>query len=200
MSRSIRNPIRLRGPAEVRAYCEQIVQRYDDLPMLQPEEVWRWELLGDHVERMYKRILKQVDVQYVDGQPYDTAEQMRDEVRRTGIMYISRDFNEHPVFSPDLNLKFRAVHDYVVHVAPGAAGPDFSERGELRAYNLHRRLAPPDSWPALFTEVAAQACYANIRGEFPVQKVAVFEAVDFYNVGLFDTPLAAKRLKARLLR
>ena len=146
--------------------------------------MWRWQLLGKHVERMYKRILKRVDVKFVKGQPYDTAQQMRDEVRRTGIMCISRDFNKHTVFSPELNLKFRAVHDYVVHIAPGTLGPDFSERGELRAYNLHRKLAPRDSWPALFTEVAGQACYANVRGKFPVQKIAWFKGVDFYNVGV----------------
>lgn len=194
------NPLRLRGPEAVRAYCEELVERYDALPLEQPEERWRWVLLGEHVERMYKRILKQVDVQFVDGQPYEDAQQMRNEVKRTGVMLISRDFNEHPVFSQDLNLKFRAVHDYVVHIAPGATGPDFSERGELRAYNLHRRLAPPESWPALFTEVVAQACYANIRGTFPTQKASVFDGVDFYNVGVFDMPIAAKKLKARLLR
>jgi hypothetical protein len=75
------------------------------------------------------------------------------------------------------------VHDYIVHILPGARGPDFTRRGEIRAYNLHRRLAPKDAWPALFTEVLAQACYKNARGEFPVQKVAVLHDFDFFNVG-----------------
>lgn len=200
MSRSIKNPIKLRGPSEVISYCKQIADRYDQLPDYQPEEVWRWELLAQHIQKLYKRMLSKVDVVFVDGQPYDNAQQMRDEVARTGTLYISKDFNEHPVFSPEQNLKFRAVHDYVVHISPGSGGPDFTDRGEIRAYNLHRKLVPPDAWPALFTEVAAQACYANVRGEFPVQKVAVFDDVDFYNVGEFLMDRAAKKLKSRLLR
>lgn len=200
MSRSIKNPIVLRGPQEVMSYCEALSQRYDELPSYEADEVWRWELLAKHVEKLYRRILSRVDVVFVDGQPYDDAQQMRDEVARTGVLYISKDYNEHPVFSPETNLKFRAVHDYVVHISPGPRGPDFTDRGELRAYNLHRRLVPPESWPALFTEVAGQACYANARGEFPEQKIAVFRDVDFYNVGEFMTPKAAKQLKAKLLR
>lgn len=165
------NPLRIEDTED---FCREVADAYDRLPMWEDNEIWRWELLRDSVERMYDQMVQKVDVEFVEGQPYDTAEQMRDEVKRTGVLKISTDFNEHPFFTPLENLKFRAVHDYVVHIIPGDRGPDFSRRGELRAYNLHRRLAPPDAWPALFTEVAAQACYANARGEFPVQKVAVF--------------------------
>lgn len=193
------NPIRLE---DYSAFCEEVAQAYDALPMWDGDEVWRWEILRDSVERMYKQILTKVEVEYVPGQPYDTAEQMRREVQETGVLKISTDFNEHAFFTPEENLHFRAVHDYVVHIIPGDRGPDFSERGEIRAYNLHRRLAPRDAWPALFTEVAAQACYANVRGEFPVQKIAVLDGFDFYNVGWYTQPqmAAAKKLKTKLLR
>jgi len=184
------NPMALR---DYTAYCEAVADRYDQMPMVEPGEVWRWKKLAEHVRKMYRRVEGVVDVQFVDGQPYDSAQQMRDEVRMTGVMLISRDFNEHPVFDADTNLKFRAVHEYIVHIAPGDAGPDFSRKGELRAYNLHRKLAPVDTWPALYTEVAAQACYANARGSFPAQKVAIMPGIDFYNVGLGSdgSPLAA---------
>ncbi len=178
------NPIKLKGPQERADYCERIAYEYDRLPAMDRSEVWRWRKLMSHVVTMYKRMSKQVQVLFVDGQPYKTAQHMRDSVKKTGVLKISRDFNTHPVFTPEENLKFRAVHDYVVHILPGKGGPDFTRKGELRAYNLHRRLAPKDAWPALFTEVAAQACYATVRGDFPAQKVAVFSDVDFYNVGL----------------
>jgi apolipoprotein D and lipocalin family protein len=165
-------------------FCRTLADAYDQIPMIQPEEVWRWELLAKHVRKFYKRISSKIDILFVDGQPYDDADQMRRSVKRTGQMLISSDFNEHPFFDPKTNLQFRAVHDYVVHIIPGDAGPDFSTKGEIKAYNLHRRLAPPDTWPALFTEVAAQACYVNSRGTFPVQKVAVIPGFDYYNVGL----------------
>lgn len=174
------NPVRL---AEFTSFCEELADAYDAALEFDASEVWRWELLRDSVDRMYTKVAKAVDVRFVPGQPYDTAEGMREKVRRTGVMEISTDGNEHPIFTPDENLRFRAVHDYIVHIIPGDRGPSFSRRGELRAYNLHRRLAPPDSWPALFTEVAAQACYVNARGEFPTQKVAVLPGFDYYNVG-----------------
>jgi len=175
------------------SYCANLADAYDQLPDVEESELWRWQKLADHINKFYKRILSRVDVEFVDGQPYESAEQMREEVSRTGVMLISTDFNEHPIFDEETNLKFRAVHDYVVHIIPGDQGPDFSQRGEMKAYNLHRRLAPPDTWPALFTEVAAQACYANARGEFPVQKVAVIPGFDLYNVGEYDRPDLERR-------
>ena len=176
-----KNPIVVR---DYDTFCEAVSAAYDNLPLTEPGEIWRWEKLAEHIRRFYNRVASQVDVEFVDGQPYDSAEQMRQEVRRTGKLLISRDYNEHPVFDPETNLMFRTVHDYVVHIAPGESGPDFTQRGEIRAYNLHRRLAPPDTWPALFSEVLAQACYFNARGEFPTQKVAVLRDFDFYRVGL----------------
>jgi hypothetical protein len=173
------NPVLLR---DYGAYCEAVAKAYDKAPLVDANEAWRWKKLAAHVQRFYKRMLTKIDVEFVPGQPYDNAKQMRREVNRTGVLYISTDYNEHPVFTPKQNLKLRAVHDYIVHILPGKGGPDFSQRGEIRAYNLHRRLAPPDTWPALFTEVAAQACYNTVRGEFPVQKIAVLP-FDHYNVG-----------------
>lgn len=174
------NPVLLR---DYGAYCEAVAKAYDKAPLVDANETWRWKKLAAHIQRFYKRMQTKIDVEFVTGQPYDNVKQMRREVGRTGVLYISTDYNEHPIFTPMQNLKLRAVHDYVVHILPGKGGPDFSQRGEIRAYNLHRRLAPPDTWPALFTEVAAQACYNTVRGEFPVQKIAVLP-FDHYNVGV----------------
>lgn len=179
VQRYLMNPVVLKDYGD---YCRLVSQLYDEAPEFEEAEAWRWKKLIAHVERFYQRILSKVDVRFVAGQPYDTAREMRRRVRSTGTLLISKDFNEHPIFTPTQNLKFRAVHDYVVHILPGPKGPDFSQRGEMRAYNLHRHLAPKDTWPALFTEVAAQACYHSTRGVFPVQKIAVLP-LDFYDVG-----------------
>lgn len=193
-SRSDDNPLALRDYSD---YCSEIARRYDAMPDFDPSEAWRWDLLIAHVETFFRRISRDVDIRFVDGQPYESAEQMRESVKRTGVMEISTEGIEHPIFTPEQQLKFRAVHDYVVHILPGDRGPSFTERGEIRGYNLHRQLAPPRTWPALFTEVAAQACYVNSRGTFPVQKVAVMPGVDFYNVGeLSDFHVKGKRLVA----
>jgi hypothetical protein len=164
-------------------FCDTVAQHYDDLPEMQEDQKWRWDKLADHVEKMYDQIQSRVKVEYVDGQPYDDADEMVKKVNDTGVMQISKDFNEHPVFNPEQNLKFRAVHDYIVHIMNADKGIDFSRKGEIKAYNLHRKLAPKDTWPALFSEVAAQACYANSRGEFPDQKVSILPMFDPVNVG-----------------
>jgi len=212
-ARRSKNPIALQSYT---AFCNHLADAYDEAPEYDEDEAWRWEKLAKHIRKFYKRISRKLDIQFVDGQPYDNAEEMRDAVQATGTMYISREGNEHPYFDAATNLEFRAVHDYVVHILPGEGGPDFSEKGEVRAYNLHRQLAPPDTWPALFTEVAAQACYFNVRGEFPVQKVAVIPGFDYYRVGLTDagtaldsyhprqamgaSPDGVRRIKSRLLK
>jgi hypothetical protein len=56
-----------------------------------------------------------------------------------------------PYFSKEDNWIFRAVHDYYTHIITKTE--DFDLRGELRAYNTHAKLVPPDALPALFTEV-----------------------------------------------
>lgn len=175
-----KNPLRLEDYEE---FCAAVADAYDAAPVFDEGEAWRWDVLMDSVERTYGQVAGRVQVRFVDGNPYGTAEQMRREVARTGILEISRDGGAHPRWTPEQNLRFRAVHDFVVHILPGEAGPDFGRRGEMRAYNLHRRLAPRDAWPALFTEIAAQACYVNARREFPVQKVAVLPQFDYYDVG-----------------
>jgi len=164
-------------------FCDTVADRYDSLPAMQEDQKWRWDKLAKHIEKFYDQIQSRVKIEYVEGQPYDDAEEMVKKVKDTGTMQISKDFNEHPVFTPEQNLKFRAVHDYIVHIMNADKGIDFSRKGEIKAYNLHRKLAPKDTWPALFSEVAAQACYANSRGEFPEQKISVLPMFDPVNVG-----------------
>jgi hypothetical protein len=184
---AVRNAARTRTAKltlkKYKKFCDTVAEKYDELPAMQEDQKWRWEKLGDHVDKMYDQIQSRVKVEFVEGQPYDDADEMVEKVKDTGVMQISRDFNDHPVFSEEQNLKFRAVHDYIVHIMNADKGIDFSRKGEIKAYNLHRKLAPKDSWPALFSEVAAQACYANSRGEFPEQKVAILPMFDPVNVG-----------------
>jgi len=166
-----------------KTFCDTVSKHYDELPEAQEDEKWRWEKLRDHIDKMYKQIQSRVKVEYVEGQPYESAKEMVKKVKDTGTMQISTDYNDHPIFSDKENLRFRAVHDYIVHIMNADKGIDFSRKGEIKAYNLHRKLAPKDTWPALFSEVAAQACYANSRGEFPDQKMSILPMFDPVNVG-----------------
>ncbi len=164
-------------------YCEIVAQAYDEAPDHDPDAVSSYNALMQHIEKMYKQIQSRIEVEFVSGQPYSTARDMKEDLEKTGVLKISTDHNSHSVFTGEQNLKFRAVHDYIVHIL---TGKDFSERGEVGAYNAHAKMVPQAAVPALFTEVLAQACYANARGHFPKQKIAILKGFDFYNVGKVD--------------
>lgn len=170
---------------DYRLFCERVAAAYEAAPMYEERAVPSFKALRDSIDRLYRRLLSRVEVVFVDGQPYSTAAQMRREVARSGVLFISRDFDEHPFFSREENLRFRTVHDYVVHIV-GKGHPEFGQRGEIRAFNLHRALAPPAAWPALFTEVVGQVCYETVHGRFPAQKVALLDGFDFVEVGLIE--------------
>jgi len=161
-------------------YCELVADAYDELPDYDPEAVASYKALISHIEKMYQRMLSKVKVEFVPGQPYNSQKEMSEEVKKTGVLKISTDYNQHDVFTPEQNLKFRAVHDYIVHIL---ANVDFSDKGEVAAFNAHAKLLPKKAIPAAFTEIVGQACYANARGSFPKQKIALMPGFDLRDVG-----------------
>lgn len=173
-------------------YAKLVADAYEQAPEYDESTVPSFRALIDHaVNKLYPQILgKGIDVQFVDYDPYENRDQMAEDVNENKVLKISRLYNEHPVFSEEENLKFRAVHDYYTHIV---CDQDFGLRGELKAYNTHARLAPPAALPALFTEVVGQACYAIANGEvddkgdfvpaFGGQKIAFLPGFDYREVG-----------------
>lgn len=166
--------------SKYRNFCELVADEYDKLPDYDPEALSSYKALISHIEKMYQRMLSKVKVVFVEGEPYSNQKAMADDVKKTGVLKISKDFNDHDVFSPEQNLKFRAVHDYIVHILSNV---DFTDKGEVAAFNAHSKLLPPKAIPAAFTEIVGQACYANVRGSFPKQKIAIMKNFDFNKVG-----------------
>lgn len=187
---------RIAPGADLQSYSERVAQAYDDLPTRQSGPITVdvdgkkitgtvndfWGALNDSNHKLYKQILSKYDVEFVDEDPYKTAEEMRDTVKKTGVLKIYKGESNHPFFSNEDNWIFRTVHDYYTHIIHGE---NFNLRGELRAYNTHSKLAPPMALPALFTEVVGQVCYAlNNNGKFPEQKMAVMTEFDYKNIGV----------------
>jgi hypothetical protein len=130
-----------------------------------------WKNLITQVESQFDDIAKTgLKVQHVSGQPYQTAAEMLDDVKNHNTLKISTDFNEHPIFTPEQNLKFRAVHDYYGHVQTGS---DFSMAGEKGTFDAHAKtLYGQDAINALRVEVLGQASSMLAKGgEFPKQKI-----------------------------
>lgn len=161
-------------------FADRVADAYDAAPDIQPGVEKHWDALNKSNHKLFKQIASRYKIEFVDEDPYTTAEEMRREVDDTKVLKIYKGDSDHPYFSNEDNWVFRAVHDYYTHIIHGE---NFDLRGELRAYNTHSKLVPPLALPALFTEVAAQACYAIKKGTFPKQKLAVLDGFDFKVVG-----------------
>ena len=130
-------------------------------------------------------------VQFVDEDPYESAEEMCADASNNGILKIWKGGTEHQIFEPELNLKSRAVHDYMTHCQRGT---DFTLKGEIASYNDHMKTVPPAAAGALFTEVVGQAAYFLNKGHFPPQKIAILPGFDFFNVGEVDPEITGYKL------
>ncbi|WP_156093081.1 hypothetical protein [Planktothrix serta] len=109
-------------------------------------------------------------VEYVAGQPYKTASEMTEDVRQTGVLKISTDFNDPVVLTPEYNLFYRAIHDS--HHILG--GWDFSWEGELAACQYFCSLTNNRLYHRiLFSELILQAAAYLYLGDFPQEQKLV---------------------------
>lgn len=113
-----------------------------------------------------------VDVRFQDGNPYENVDQLSKDIRGNGIMLISRDHNDSKLLGDEVNLMFRAIHDYLHYVLQAP----FNAEGEIKVYKLQKKLHESEiSKQILFSEVVLQACYAEYFGKFAeVQKVVLY--------------------------
>jgi hypothetical protein len=174
-------------------YAKLVSDAYVNAPDFDNSVVPSYRALMESTKKLYKRLQSKVKVEFVDYDPYGSRNEMADDVKNTGILKISKLFNEHPLYSKEENLILRAVHDYYTHII---ANQDFGLRGELKAYNTHAKLAPPAALPALFTEIVGQVSYAIVNGDFPKQKICKLDGFDYLNVGKIDNiDIVNKQLK-----
>jgi len=168
-------------------YRELVAKAYKDAPEFDPVAATAFEKIAPFVENMFKKVQSRVDVQFVDEDPYENDDDMRQQVNKTGVLKIWSGGTSHPIYSPETNLKLRAVHDYMAHIqALGSQGTGFDMKGEIQAYNTHLKTVPPAVAPALFTEVLGQAAYFLTYEHFPEQKIAFLPGFDYFNIGVVD--------------
>ena len=171
------------GPNGWDKYCELVAAAYQSAPRFDPAAVASFEAMTPFVEKMFKRIESVVDVQFVEEHPYESAEELRQDVQQNGVLRISTLDAEHDVFDPATNAKFRAIHDFMSHIQRNT---NFDAKGEIASYNAHLQTMPPKSYPALFTEVVGQACTSIVTGAFPEQKIALLSGFDYVNIGVVE--------------
>ena len=161
-------------------YCQLVAEAYEKAPENDPEAIASFTAMRDFVNKMFKQIESKVNVYFVDGDPYKTADEMREDVKQNRRLKTMKDFSDHPFFSKEENWKFRSLHDWFTHII---LGQNFNRDDEIKTYNAHTKMFPPAAWPALFTEIVGQVCYQTTYGHFPNQKVAILKGFDYKNVG-----------------
>lgn len=107
-----------------------------------------------------------------------------DDINNNGHLYVDKTGPDeaHPVWTPDQNDRFRAVHDYFGH---SRVNNDFGRHGEEIAYQLHAQMFSDEAKKVLATETRGQNSYLNFSEandarraagempEFPEQKAGI---------------------------
>lgn len=159
---------------------EIIAKAYLDAPVLGPQAAAAWAYLAAEVNALYCAIPDTLRIEAVTGQPYATVEAMFADTD-SGVLRVSTDNTEHPLWTPAQNVVFRAVHDYYGHYLTGA---DFSWQGELRAWGyLDRLLVDSKARHAQFCEVVGQAAAYFQTGEFQPQKCHLLPTWFLFHTG-----------------
>jgi hypothetical protein len=187
-------------------YVNLVANAYEKAEDFDSKIVGAWDALNESNYTLFKRLLSKVNVIFTTNDnskvgsinilgrdfkiefitpenEYQTQSEMKKSFEDTGILRISIDYSEHPIFSVKDNIVFRTVHDYMAHIL---GNHNFGAKGEIASYNRHAKMAPPSAIPALFTEVVGQACYTLKNNLFPKQKITFLKGFDYYNLGKVD--------------
>jgi hypothetical protein len=138
-----------------------------------PEDITSWQedefrLFVAEVAKLEAKKMK-ASWKVVDGQPYANADEMRADLKANKVLLISRDFNDDALLGPDVNLMFRAAHDF--HHCQ-TANCNFELWGECCAFAKFAARANGDGWKinVLFSEIVAQVCGLRVTGEYLNQR------------------------------
>jgi len=169
-------------------YISLVAHDYVKAPQRTKEGEYAFAALALHTDTNFKRILSKVNVEFVDYDPYTSADQMMESVKNTGTMLVSKLYNQADAFGPETNLKLRAVHDYLAHLgaAPGKKpAKQFTFAGEIKAFNKHLQLLGKNAHAvgALFTEIIGQTAHEIHFGHFPNQKVSLLPRFNWIKLG-----------------
>ncbi len=170
---------------DYRTFVPVVAKAYLARPVYEASAAYSWIALRDSTDRLFKQMSRKVEVLFVDQDPYASFEAMRHDIETNRQMRIWTGASDHGVWTPEENWRFRAVHDYMIHLA---GSHPFTLRGEMAAYNRHVKIAPPAARLALFAEIVGQVCaYMYLGNQFAPQKICQLYGFDFVNVGLWNS-------------
>jgi hypothetical protein len=151
-----------------------LARTYDALPELDESALPAWRKMADETADQ-AALLRGAGFRFevVESDPYPDAHAMlADVIENRRIKVLSTESTGgHPVFTPDENDTFRAVHDIFGHAA---ARRGFDRHGEEAAYQRHARMYSPLASLAMATETRGQnAAMIAHGGEFQPERIAI---------------------------
>lgn len=133
-----------------------------------PEVKASYDALGSQVDDQHRYLLERAGVKVEpwkgQGEPYASSQHMREDVEKNNhLWFLPTDnagdlANDHPMAQPEVNDKFRAVHDYFGHATEGNG---FGPKGEEIAFQNHKDTFTPDAHGALASETKGQNSWVN---------------------------------------
>lgn len=196
----------LAGSYKGGVYQRLVAASYKLAPVSDPAAVPAFQELARKMSRQNDFLRHDFNFVPSSGDHYASLRQLRrsiDSQRQTGKrradMYVyaeppgpSNDASQqgHPVFSNDVNVMVRGVHDAIAHL--GGNHP-FSARGEYGAFNRHLKTlcnvqdaksGKCLAAAALFTEIVGQTSYFYVYNAYAPQKAVILADFDHYHVGL----------------
>lgn len=126
-----------------------------------------------YLNAQYFALATVFDVVVTTDDPYADASELFSDLEKGTLKIFATGEDDHPLWSPQQNDRFRAVHDVFGHYASHVP---FCRNGEDAAYRSHARMFPQHVLPALAVETRAQnsaLIYGPKPGEFAPQKATL---------------------------
>jgi len=157
--------------ADLKMLAQAYLQGRDVSRTPRAQEMARAE--ASRIERAFEAMKRRIKVVFTDRDPYSSYEQMRDDVRANKRMFVYTGFSDTPLWTPEVNWKARAVHDWD-HLQHDV---DFSLPGEAAAFRASAARTPGLA-PLYLSEIALQAATQNYTGQFAPQKLVIPERAE----------------------
>lgn len=132
---------------------------------------------ADKVQRDFRKLSKKIDIEFTERDPYTSFGQMERDVLVNGKMYVYSQFSDVPLWSPEVNMMARAVHDFE-HIKNRA---QFTQLDEIRAFQATVNEMPQLE-PLIMSEVALQAASTAILGGFADQQKIVLPSEEIKKI------------------
>lgn len=138
-----------------KAVAERIGREYVESDTLPYEGSKRAEILYGNIGSICQNLESRIPVPvvYQASDPYDDYQDMAETVAEEQQLRIYNQHTDHPYFTHDEQLAFRAVHDWYGHLS---ADVDFTPEGEYRKYMHMRKHFRPEENRVMFAEVVGQ--------------------------------------------